>query len=217
MAGPGAPPTAYRPIGRYLAGPMFHANASAMLDHMTALLPTVDEPDLPAALAKLPPKPKSANPFNAFAQILIPSLERAVETHHRLASDRRLAATTLAIRWYQLDHNGQRPAKLADLIPNYLPAVPKDSLLRDQLLGYLPDTLRPRLYSAGANNIDDAGSDAFIRPYPDGRKAARGDEWRTLDRCVFLDRQPRPAPEPPPSDDAIGTQEPPTTQPTAVP
>ena len=182
---------------------------------MTGLLPTVDEPDLPAALAKLPPKPQSANPFNAFAQILIPSLDRAVETHHRLASDRRLAATALAIRWYAIDHNGQRPAKLDDLVPKYLPAVPKDSLLRDKPLGYLPDTLRPRLYSAGANKIDDAGSDA----YPDGRVSRPGDEWRTLDRCVFLDRQPRPAPEPPPSDDSIDTpaQEPATTAPTTVP
>jgi hypothetical protein len=178
---------------------MFNHNARAMLEHMTVLIPALEEPDLPATLAKLPAKPKSSNPFNAMSQILIPALERAIETHHRLTSDRRLAATVLAIRWYQLDHNGQRPAKLEDLVPKYLPAVPKDSLLRDKPLGYLPDSPRPRLYSAGENNLDDNGSDDFIHPYPDGRKAERGDEWRTLDRCVFLDRQPRPAREPDPA------------------
>ena len=192
----GGPPTAYRPVARYLTGPMFKQNARAMLDHMTTLLPVVDEADLPAAQAKLPAKPKGGNPLNVFVQILVPSLERAVETQHRVNSDRRLAATVLAIRWYQLDHNGQRPAKLADLVPKYLPSVPKDSLVRDQPLGYLPDTNRPRLYCAGANNVDDGGSDAYIRPYPDGRSAQRGDEWSTLDRCVFLDRQPRRKPEP---------------------
>ena len=191
----GGPPTTYRPVARYLTGPMFKRNAVAMMDHMTTLLPVVDEPDLPAAQVKLPAKPRGGNPLNVFVQILVPSLERAVETQHRLNSDRRLAATALAIRWYQLDHDGQRPARLDALVPKYLPSVPKDSLLRDQPLGYLPDTNRPRLYSAGANNVDDKGSDAYIRPYPDGRASQRGDEWRTLDRCVFLDRQPRAKPE----------------------
>jgi hypothetical protein len=189
------PPTSYKPVARYLTRPMFNHNARSMIDHMTALLPVVDEPDLPAALAKLPPKPKSSNPFNAFTQILIPSLERALETQHRVTSDRRLAATAMAIRWYQLDHNGQRPPTLDALVPKYLPSVPKDALLRDKPLGYLPEMQRPRLYSAGANNVDDGGSDAFLRPFPDGRASQRGDEWRTLDRCVFLDRQPRPTPE----------------------
>ena len=193
-----APPTAYGALARYLARPMFNANARTMLDHMTGLLPTVDEPDLPSALAKLPPKPASGNPFNTFVNILVPSLDRAVETQYRVTSDRRLGATILAIRWYQLDHNGQRPAKMDDLVPKYLPAIPKDSLLRDKPLGYLSDATRPRLYSAGANNLDDNGSDDFLHPYPDGRKSERGDEWRTLDRCVYLDRQPRPAPEAPP-------------------
>ncbi|MEA2708475.1 MAG: hypothetical protein QOF78_1076 [Phycisphaerales bacterium] len=185
----------YSSLRRYVFAPFFHHNSIDMLDRMTALVPLSDEPNLHAVKDKLPPMPTRGSKMNLLSDILMPAVERIFETHHRCASDRRLAATAIAIRWYQLDHAGHRPPTLAALVPNYLPSVPNDALLRDQPLGYLPDMPRPRLYSAGANNVDDQGSDAFIKPSSDGRAAGPGDEWRTLDRCVFLDRQPRPAPQ----------------------
>lgn len=191
-AGPSGRTTTYGPLTRYVVGPVFHRNGKLMVDRMTALMPLVDEPDLPAVQAKLPPSHQRGKLLNVMADILLPSIERVFVTHHRGGADRRLAATALAIRWYQLEHDGRRAATLEELVPKYLPAVPNDPLLRDRPLGYLPDAPRPRLYSAGENGVDDKGSDAWIRPYDDGRAAGRGDEWRTLDRCLFLDRPPAP-------------------------
>ena len=67
----------------------------------------------------------------------------------------RLLICDLAIRAYSLEH-GRNPAKLADLVPSYLPEVPKDSFGGGRLVyrltpsGYL-------LYSVGVNGIDDGG------------------------------------------------------------
>jgi hypothetical protein len=182
-------------VTRYFVGPVFRHNACVMLDHMTPLIPLADEPDLPAARANSPPARQRGSWLNLLADILLPSLDRAFEAHHRANSDRRMAATALAIRCYAVDHGGKRPARLDELVPQYLPAVPRDSLLADRPIGYIADGDRPRLYSAGANYVDDGGGEAFIHPYADGRSPERGDGWKTLDRCVYLDRQPRPTPE----------------------
>lgn len=194
--GPGVQARPYNPVMRVGLSPLLNRNAALMLDRMTEIIPLADEPDYPSARAKLPAPPDRGNPLNMMANILLPSLDRMFNTHHRLSSDRRMAAAALAIRWYQLDHAGRRPPTLDALVPKYLPAVPKDALLANQPIGYLPNAKRPRLYSAGENNKDDRGDDALMRPYPDGRAAARGEEWRQLDRPVYLDRQPRPKPEP---------------------
>ncbi len=51
---------------------------------------------------------------------------------------RRLAATRLAIRLYELDH-GAPPTSLTDLVPDFLPGVPEDPLFDDHRpIGYEP-------------------------------------------------------------------------------
>ena len=68
-----------------------------------------------------------------------------------------MAAVALAIRLYEID-NGRRPAKLADLVPKYLPAVPDDPFDNPgQPLRYLPNAQRPILYSIGGNGQDQGG------------------------------------------------------------
>jgi hypothetical protein len=182
-------------VMRYLLRPVFYHNASFMIDHMNATMPCLDAPDYPAAKPMIAPKQADLSPVNFLAMMLIPAMERAIETHHRCTSDRRLAATALAIRWYAVDHNGQRPASLGELVPKYLPFIPKDALLRDKPLGYVPDPADPRLYSAGYDNVDDGGSEAWLkRPHHAG-PPRRGDEWQTLDRVVHLNRPKRPTPE----------------------
>jgi hypothetical protein len=200
------------PVARYAFRPFFYHNASFMLDHMTGMMSAVSEPDFPAARTKITPKPQNLSPMHMMANILLPAMERAMETHFRVTADRRLAAITLAIRWYAIDHGGKRPQTLGELVPRYLPAIPKDSLLRDKPMGYLPDPVDPRLYSAGANNEDDGGSEAWIRPMSNNWKPGRGSEWNTLDRIVHLNRPPRPPPEPDPNAPPVA-EEPATTNP----
>jgi hypothetical protein len=45
-------------------------------------------------------------------------------------AQRRMAATALAMRLYELDH-GQRPESLGELVPRYLPAVPEDPFVEN--------------------------------------------------------------------------------------
>jgi hypothetical protein len=72
---------------------------------------------------------------------------------------RDLARLALYLGAYRADH-GQYPAKLDQLVPDYLPGLPKDL--------YAPDPYRYRLtpegcllYSVGPNGRDDNGRDAL--------------------------------------------------------
>ena len=70
-----------------------------------------------------------------------------------------MAATALAIRLYELDHS-RRPETLAQLVPDYLPAVPKDPFIDNlQPIRYLPNTEPPVLYSVGYDAIDCGGQE----------------------------------------------------------
>jgi hypothetical protein len=78
-----------------------------------------------------------------------------MRTHNRDLAKTRLLICDLAIRAYSLEH-GRNPAKLTDLVPDYLPEVPKDPFGSGQILyrlapnGYL-------LYSVGVDGLDDGG------------------------------------------------------------
>ncbi len=96
----------------------------------------------------------------------------------RTIAQRRLTATALAVRLYEIDH-GKRPAKLELLVPKYLPAVPDDPFAPvGTPLQYRPNAKHPMLYSLGPNTKDDAGA---MRP--------KGKSWDDgpFDICVFLD------------------------------
>ena len=70
-------------------------------------------------------------------------------------AQKRLLIGKLAIRCYQIER-GELPGNLADLVPEYLPAVPQDPLSEGPLIyrqtgdGYL-------LYSVGRDRVDDGG------------------------------------------------------------
>jgi hypothetical protein len=123
------------------------------------------------------------------ANILVPSLDRAVNVHFRGGADRRLAATALAIMLYRGDHGGSFPKTLAELVPKYLPTVPSDPLSNPgATIGYVADPERPRVYSVGENGIDDGGT------APDEHKS-KAENDRTTDLVTDLLLQPRPLPE----------------------
>ncbi len=119
-----------------------------------------------------------------YSAILLPSLDRSVEIHFRQIGFRRLTATAIAIRLYELDHR-RRPETLAALVPEYLPAVPRDPFRADGgPIGYLRDDEIPRLYCVGSNGLDENG--LLVWSSPTQLDPERSD-WPT----VFLDgRQP---------------------------
>ena len=169
----------------FLVRPMVFDNARAMARYTTFVMETAEATtDLPAyraALAATDPVPevKAAPRRYGMAAVMMPSISRGVETHYRGLASRRLAATCVAARLYALDHDGNLPAKLDDLVPAYLPAVPLDPLAAGGTpLRYVnehADSQHPRVYSVGPDGRDDGG------PVPkDENKPA--DEVRVLKR-----------------------------------
>ena len=176
-----------------------YVTAARQASYPKAQAATPAEPVFGSALDKL---------RHPYSRHMAGSLGRVFYVHFRILAWRRMAATALAIRLYQADH-GKRPAKLADLVPGYLPAVPADPFAADgRAIAYLPQATRPTLYSVGLNGSDDAGTfdtdgDGFIDSDPD-----------PPDIVFFLDgaRPRRSYPSPPapgeepetPGDSALG-------------
>jgi hypothetical protein len=77
-----------------------------------------------------------------------------------------LLATELALRCYRSDQN-KAPARLDELVPNYLTRVPQDPFGAKPLI-YRPQGTNWVLYSVGPDGVDDGG-----KPLP--QRSARGD------------------------------------------
>jgi len=84
--------------------------------------------------------------------------------HWEVAAERRMAALALAIRWYAVEHGGQLPLGLEQLVPEYLPAMPSDPFAGGgRKFGYVANCEGPIIYSVGSNGKDDGGSDQVLR------------------------------------------------------
>jgi hypothetical protein len=68
-----------------------------------------------------------------------------------------LCVTAIAIRRHQLDHAGQPPDSLQDLVPSYLDSIPRD-IMDGQPLRYRRDGKNFLLYALGQNGGDDGGN-----------------------------------------------------------
>jgi hypothetical protein len=89
---------------------------------------------------------------------------RTVNICFRGTFDRRIAAIALATRLYQLD-TGHYPAKLMDLVPKYLPAVPIDPFSADHApIGYMLayNGTRPVVYGVGEDGLSDTAGEQSI-------------------------------------------------------
>ncbi len=76
----------------------------------------------------------------------------------RQLASRRMAATALAIRLYQIDH-GERPKDLAFLVPNYLPSLPIDLFSPERRMFRMKlEGDDPKLYSVDVDGMDNGGS-----------------------------------------------------------
>ena len=108
------------------------------------------------------PRPRDVSLFYPVAQAEhlsnLFAVNSAMDMQLRVLTDRRAAVTVLAIRLYSLDHGSRRPAKLDELVPRYLPAVPIDPFaIPPQPLRYLPGNNPPLVYSLGQDSVDNLG------------------------------------------------------------
>ena len=183
--GIGAPPL---PRGMILG------DARMMAVQVGDLLKAYEEaPDYQAFKANAPGMPAplvKSRMMHVVASILMPSYDRFVLQQFRSRADRRLAAVALALRLYAADHDGQYPPALDDLVPAYLPAVPKDPFAPggDKPLLYShADPAAPTVYSVGENGADDGGS---LTPTRKRSGAGTFSRWETLDAVLAMKSTP---------------------------
>ncbi len=169
-------------VWRYALAPAITLSATDVLRHTTLLVEAADSPSYSGSAAEGGPWETQVglrflrHPFRGY---LTGAFDWTFELYFRLLSRRRLAATALAIRLYEIDH-GRRPELLSELVPVYLPRVPEDPFTENgQTLRYFPDTTHPLVYSIGVDREDDGGrSDRQRR---DGDITFFLDGWRPED------------------------------------
>lgn len=92
---------------------------------------------------------------NTLGQLLVPAVVQVFEAENRVRMRRLTTITGFAILEYRAA-NGATPESLNDLVPEYLPAVPKDVYTGDALK-YTTDGGNFRVYAIGKNRKDDGG------------------------------------------------------------
>jgi hypothetical protein len=177
--------------------PMFQLDALRMFRSETTIAHAAGEPTAPAAAAKAPTIVPSRSPSpmrritTLFTDIMMPSSGRAIVTHFRGLTDRRMAAVLLAIRLYKVEHGGAAPPNLQALVPDYLPAVPVDPFSpQAEVLRYVTTPGSEAIYSVGENGRDDG---AATRPARQTNSNRRLSTWEMMDAVVPL-RPPPPRP-----------------------
>ena len=133
-----------------VVGPVLINDVTYMLDYLTILADAARVADNQVAyddathngvMQRLGGDPQHELPRRTLIRWLsgtfLPGLRAAETAHFRLIATRRMAATALAIRLYEIDH-GQRPDTLEQLVPQYLPAVPRDPFTLDATINYRP-------------------------------------------------------------------------------
>ncbi len=161
MIGGPAPASPAERVAMLSLGPAWKLDAIRAMKYYTDYAKVAAAPNWPAAAAAVPPLPEPGSlpekTAAAWSRIMLPNLDGAGRQHYAALAHRRFAATALALRLYEIDH-GQRPQSLAELVPDYLPAVPLDPFDADNgELRYLPDAPSPLLYSVSTNGIDEGG------------------------------------------------------------
>ena len=149
-------------FGWWAGAPAHSIDSVRWTDATTVVSTCTGLPNWPAAAAAMP---SDAHKLRSFVDVWarpvsvtwVPNLDY-LSLAYLDSAGRRLAATALAIRLYEIDH-GHRPAALADLLPEYLPGAPVDPFAPNgEWLHYLPNDEHPRLYSIGKNGVDDGGA-----------------------------------------------------------
>ncbi|UCE59770.1 MAG: hypothetical protein JSU63_20300 [Phycisphaerales bacterium] len=145
------------PLGVF--GPLVELDGVFLLRHVSACAHAAREETLGDAIATLPLLADlgatGETIIHPLSNKYVTPVENFLEIHYRARSMRRVGAVALAIRLYEVNH-GQRPATLADLVPDYLTDLPLDPLGNgENNLGYQPDADPPVLYCVDPNPADD--------------------------------------------------------------
>jgi hypothetical protein len=177
-----------------LVGPMWTLDGLRAAEVATTLGDALTACNLAEADRLLPPALEVISAIEGLscslsADVRSQTMQYMLVLSFREVAQRRMTATALAICLYEADH-GRRPARLADLVPDYLPAIPADPFSPDDRpICYLPNDDLPRLYSVGLNGVDDGGRYEFTVS-----KISRD----SLDYPLFfLDGRPTPPAWPP--------------------
>lgn len=185
-------PAIFDPVQRWIVGPSWRLYAVSIAESYHRRIVAAEDAAYPVGIASIRYLPVDIHASddimrrvnrvpNALAELFYrdPAIDFAMYTH--VIASHRLATAAIAVRLHECDH-GRRPTTLAELVPDYLPAVPIDPFVDDGApLRYLPDAEPPMLYSVGRDGIDDGG----------GVLSARGFGSSPHDRDItwFLDGQ----------------------------
>ncbi len=177
--------------------PMWELQEVYLFQNFTAIAHALQEPNLPAAKAKLPVISINNNDSplyltsHYYLMFLMPTFGGPVGSHFRTLTERRAAAVLLALRLYELDH-GTPPQNLDQLVPDYLPAVPLDPLSSDiHVLRYIATPGKEAVYSVGFDGKDDGGSTQWLVVPSSGQSPS---PWNMRDAVFLLHPPPTTAP-----------------------
>ncbi len=174
--------------------PKLNRDTLRILQDLTALAEAAQKSNWPQAKEFVPP----ASDQGILDILSFPIREsdteifsRFLTLHFRLVAQRRMAAIALAMRLYEIDHH-RRPAKLTELVPKYLPAIPVDPFSpASQPIGYRPDLPRPILYCASLEGADYYKTCTTLPAETDGLES-----WEKYGTLFFLNGD-RPKPDEP--------------------
>ncbi len=136
----------------YLFRPILLRSANRMATDFDAMIKAEQQETWPAARSLIPAgQRETANSSNweKLSGTSIYPHGRLVLVRYSSIARRRLSATALAIRLYQVDHQDQLPKLLNELVPTYLPAVPIDAV-SGLPVRYVPRANDPIVYAVGA-------------------------------------------------------------------
>ncbi|MFW6039053.1 MAG: hypothetical protein ACOC9P_01085, partial [bacterium] len=155
--------------------------------------------------------------LHPFSTVMLLGLEAAARTHFHSRVQQQMAGVALALRLYQIDHDGDRPDTLKQLVPDYLAAIPRDLFSStDRPIGYKPQGVKPVvqqvrsawpgssasaasrsaqtpqrrfsiLYSVGLNGQDDGGR---VLMEPNGKLIRRPNDQQQADLFFLLGPEP---------------------------
>jgi len=151
--------TLWKAAYRYSDERHFLENYQAILDASQSLSLHDDWRPVFGAIAKVESTFASAGLSRLFSQMVMPAIQSSARRFPIGAAIQRLAIAAIALKRYQLDHQGELPAQLAGLVPGYLREVPIDPM-DGQPLRYRPSGHTFLLYSVGADATDNGGNAA---------------------------------------------------------
>jgi len=94
-----------------------------------------------------------------FSRMLLPALGRTMQRDADHTARIRTAQTAIAVERFRRAHNGQLPTDLNELVPTYLPTLPRDPY-DGQPLRFKRRTTGYVVYSIGRDLRDDGGAEA---------------------------------------------------------